>query len=469
PRPGASRRTTGPGPPPASRPQITTTEPDSGGKPNIAGIDAMSSSGEEITTCCRSSPAPSSPCRPVVVIARPPVRPVACPHPRTGRGPPAPRHRTHLRPPRSPRPAPGPIDRPALWRGTRGWESSARCCRWQGGETPYRGDDGRPSPRAVRAVVTRGAEMARHSDLYTLIEPVPDLRSESGQGPVLVHGLEGFSDAGQAIQGATEHLREHLDAQLIAEFDADELVDYRSRRPHLRYSFDHFTGYDEPAIRIHAVKDTDGTPFLLLSGLEPDLRWDRFTESVIDLCEAFGVRMSVGLGAMPLAVPPTRPTHSSAHASDVDLIRGFTAWPGEFAVPGNAGSLLELRMSEHGIPSAGFTVHVPQYLAQTTYPAAVLDLVGNVAEIADLQLPTGSLESAAASFTEQVDSQIADSPEVLNAVEMMEKQFDQFMESRHGSDSLNPGGKPLPSGDEIGAEFERFLAEQSDDEGPSAG
>ncbi|HJC30452.1 MAG TPA: PAC2 family protein [Candidatus Dietzia intestinipullorum] len=311
--------------------------------------------------------------------------------------------------------------------------------------------------------------MARHSDLYTLIEPVPDLRSESGQGPVLVHGLEGFSDAGQAIQGATEHLREHLDAQLIAEFDADELVDYRSRRPHLRYSFDHFTGYDEPAIRIHAVKDTDGTPFLLLSGLEPDLRWDRFTESVIDLCEAFGVRMSVGLGAMPLAVPHTRPTHSSAHASDVDLIRGFTAWPGEFAVPGNAGSLLELRMSEHGIPSAGFTVHVPQYLAQTTYPAAVLDLVGNVAEIADLQLPTGSLESAAASFTEQVDSQIADSPEVLNAVEMMEKQFDQFMESRHGSDSLNPGGKPLPSGDEIGAEFERFLAEQSDDEGPSAG
>lgn len=311
--------------------------------------------------------------------------------------------------------------------------------------------------------------MARHSDLYTLIEPVPDLRSESGQGPVLVHGLEGFSDAGQAIQGATEHLREHLDAQLIAEFDADELVDYRSRRPQLRYSFDHFTGYDEPAIRIHAVKDTDGTPFLLLSGLEPDLRWDRFTESVIDLCEAFGVRMSVGLGAMPLAVPHTRPTHSSAHASDVDLIRGFTAWPGEFAVPGNAGSLLELRMSEHGIPSAGFTVHVPQYLAQTTYPAAVLDLVGNVAEIADLQLPTGSLESAAASFTEQVDSQIADSPEVLNAVEMMEKQFDQFMESRHGSDSLNPGGKPLPSGDEIGAEFERFLAEQSDDEGPSAG
>lgn len=311
--------------------------------------------------------------------------------------------------------------------------------------------------------------MARHSDLYRLIEPIPDLRSESGEGPVLVHGLEGFSDAGQAIKGVTGHLRDSLDSQLIVEFDADELVDYRSRRPHLRYSFDHFAGYDEPAIQLHAVKDTSGTSFLLLSGLEPDLRWDGFTESVIDLASSFGARMSVGLGAMPLAVPHTRPTHSSAHSSDVELIRGFTAWPGEFSVPGNVTSLLELRMAEHGIPSAGFTVHVPQYLSQTAYPAAVLDLVGNIARIADLELPRGELETAAAEFTEQVTAQIADSPEIRSAVELMEKQFDEFMEHRHGSDSLNPGGKPLPSGDEIGAEFERFLAQQTGDDQQGAG
>ena len=311
--------------------------------------------------------------------------------------------------------------------------------------------------------------MARHSDLYRLIQPVPDLRSEDGRGPVLVHALEGFSDAGQAIHGVSEHLREHLDAQLIVEFDADELVDYRSRRPQLRYSFDHFAEYSEPTIQMHSLKDADGTTFLLLSGLEPDLKWDGFTESVIDLADSFGARMSIGLGAIPLGVPHTRPTQSSAHASDVELIRGFTAWPGEFSVPGNVSSLLELRMAEHGIPSAGFTVHVPQYLSQTTYPAAVLNLVGNIAKIGELELPTGELEKAAEEFTAQVTAQIADSVEIRTAVELMEKQYDEFMESRHGSDSLNPGGKPLPSGDEIGAEFERFLAEQSGDDRPSAG
>ncbi|MFN3600917.1 MAG: PAC2 family protein [Dietzia sp.] len=308
--------------------------------------------------------------------------------------------------------------------------------------------------------------MARHSDLYRLIEPVPDLRTESGQGPVLVHALEGFSDAGQAIQGVTEHLKESLDSQLIVEFDADEFVDYRSRRPQVRYSFDHFAGYSEPTIQMHAVKDANGTSFLLLSGLEPDLRWDGFTESVIDLAGSFGARMSIGLGAIPLGVPHTRPTQSSAHASDVELIRGFTAWPGEFSVPGNVSALLELRMAEQGIPSAGFTVHVPQYLSQTSYPAAVLNLVGNIAQISDLELPSGELETAAEDFTTQVTAQISDNPEIRTAVELMEKQYDEFMESRQGSDSLNPGGKPLPSGDEIGAEFERFLAEQTGDDEP---
>ena len=305
--------------------------------------------------------------------------------------------------------------------------------------------------------------MARHSDLYRLIQPVPDLRSEDGRGPVLVHGLEGFSDAGQAIEGVTDHLRDSQDAQLIVEFDVDQLIDYRSRRPHLKYSFDHFAGYDEPAIQIHAVKDTKGTSYLLLSGLEPDLRWDGFTESVVDLAGAFGVRMSIGLGSIPLGVPHTRPTNASAHASDVDLIRGFTAWPGEFSVPGNVGSLLELRMSEHGIPSAGFTVLVPQYLSQTAYPAAVLNLVDSISKVGELDLPTGELEKAAEDFTAQVNAQISHNPEILTAVEQMEKQYDEFMEARMGSDSLNPGGKPLPSGDEIGAEFERFLAQQSGD------
>ena len=57
------------------------------------------------------------------------------------------------------------------------------------------------------------------------------LSSDDGRGPVLIHALEGFSDAGHAIRLAADHLKNSLDTELVASFAIDELLDYRSRRP----------------------------------------------------------------------------------------------------------------------------------------------------------------------------------------------------------------------------------------------
>jgi len=79
------------------------------------------------------------------------------------------------------------------------------------------------------------------------------------------------------------------------------------------------------------------------------------------------------------------------------------------------------------------------------------------------------LETASEEFSAQIAEQIAGSPEILTAVAHMERQFDEYMEAQRGSDSLTPGGKPLPSGDELGAEFERFLAQQSEEDSGDEG
>src|SRR5258705_12532478 len=63
-------------------------------------------------------------------------------------------------------------------------------------------------------------------ELYELSDDLPELGR-----PVLVQALTGFVDAGSATRLAREHLLTSLDAQLIATFDADQLIDYRSRRP----------------------------------------------------------------------------------------------------------------------------------------------------------------------------------------------------------------------------------------------
>jgi proteasome assembly chaperone (PAC2) family protein len=199
--------------------------------------------------------------------------------------------------------------------------------------------------------------------IYELEFPAPQLSSEDGRGPVLIHALEGFSDAGHAIKIAANHLKDTLDTELVASFAIDELLDYRSRRPLMTFKTDHFTHYDDPELNLYALHDSVGTPFLLLAGLEPDLRWERFITAVRLLAERLGVRQVIGLGTIPMAVPHTRPVTMTAHAADKDLIAEHQPWVGEVQVPASVSNLLEYRMTQHGHDAVGFAVRVPHYLA----------------------------------------------------------------------------------------------------------
>ncbi|QLY29447.1 PAC2 family protein [Nocardia huaxiensis] len=303
--------------------------------------------------------------------------------------------------------------------------------------------------------------MDYESRMYELEFPAPQLSSADGAGPVLVHGLEGFTDAGHAVRLATTHLRESLESELVASFDMDELLDYRSRRPLMTFKTDHFSDYTEPELNLWAVKDTAGTPFLLLSGLEPDLRWEKFVTAVRLLSEQLGVRRTIGLSAIPMATPHTRPLGVTAHASDRDLIGDHQGWPGELQVPGSASSLLEYRMAQHGHESVGFSVHVPHYLTQTAYPEAAQTLLENVAENAGLELPLKALTEQAARVREQVNEHISGNAEVETVVQALERQYDSFVTAEERRSSLLASENELPTGDELGAEFEKFLAEQS--------
>ena len=216
--------------------------------------------------------------------------------------------------------------------------------------------------------------------IYALEVPAPQLASPDGRGPVLVHALEGFSDAGHAIRLAAEHLTGTLDSELVASFAIDDLLDYRSRRPMMTFKSDHFSRYEDPRLNLYALRDSVGTPFLLLAGLEPDLKWERFITAVRLLAERLDVRQTIGLGTIPMAVPHTRPVTMTAHSNNRDLIADHQPWVNEVQVPGSVSNLLEYRMAQHGHDAVGFTVHVPHYLAQTDYPAGAEALLEQVAK-----------------------------------------------------------------------------------------
>jgi hypothetical protein len=294
------------------------------------------------------------------------------------------------------------------------------------------------------------------SELYDLAGELPEL-----DAPVLVVAMTGFVDAAGAARLAADHLRSTGGPAPVADFDADQLFDYRARRPAMLFVEDHWESYDDPMIRVQALRDTAGTPFLLLDGPEPDVQWERFVAAVRGLCEQLEVRVSVGLNAIPMAVPHTRPLGVTAHANRRELIAEHRPWLQRVQVPGSAAHLLEYRLGQAGRDAMGFAVHVPHYLAQTDYPAAAQTLLEAVSTATGLTLVTDSLRSAADAVRADVDGQVERSDEVATVVRALEEQYDAYVAGR--ADDLMAGQTgPLPTADELGAELERFLAEQTD-------
>ena len=132
---------------------------------------------------------------------------------------------------------------------------------------------------------------------------------------------------------------------------------------------DHYESYDAPRLVVRLLHDAGGTPYLLLHGPEPDTRWEAFCEAVREVVERFGVTRVVGMGAVPMAVPHTRPIAVTEHANNVELIAGDSRWRGELRIPSSAQALLEVRLGEWGHDALGYVAHIPHYLAQLEYPA----------------------------------------------------------------------------------------------------
>lgn len=298
--------------------------------------------------------------------------------------------------------------------------------------------------------------MAERSELYTLSDDVPEL-----DRPVLIYHFDGFMDAGRAGQLVTRHMLT-MNPRPVATFDVDALIDYRSRRPEMIFDTDRWARYDAPELVVRVCEDAVGVPFLVMTGPEPDHVWERFAAAVVSLTERLGVRLAIGVHGVPMAVPHTRETGLTPHGNCPDLLGDHRSWITRAEVPGSAAALIEYRLAEAGRDAIGFAAQVPHYLTQSAYPTAAIALLRGITAATGLALPVGELEQAAEAARRQVDAEVAASPEVADAVRGLEAQFDAAAEAATNSLPTAGGPSRMPDGEEIAAEFERFLAEQND-------
>jgi len=298
-----------------------------------------------------------------------------------------------------------------------------------------------------------------------LVEFVGESPTDGSQ-PVLVHAMHGFIDAGSGGRIAAEHLLSTLDNSVAARFDIDLLMDYRSRRPAMVFEDQAFIAYEEPLLAVHRLMDAAGVPFLLLSGPEPDLMWLRFIDAVDMLLDKFEVRLMIGLTAIPWATPHTRALGVIAHSADPALVQGYEAFGAAVRVPGHVDVLLEQRLGTRGRATMGFAGQVPHYLSQVEYPDAAARLLDALAGATGLTLPTKSLSEAGTEVRRVIDAQIAESEETLSVVHVLEEQYDAQVRVR-ASGAAGEEGNDTSTGDDLAAQFERFLAERDRGSGAS--
>jgi len=278
--------------------------------------------------------------------------------------------------------------------------------------------------------------------IYRLVG-APDLVA-----PTFVVALDGWVDAGGAATTAAGLLNK--DATVVAIFDPDELFDYRARRPTLLIHDGRPNSLTWPELAIRHLRRPDGQDVLVLTGPEPDYRWQAMSAAAVDLAQHFGVAEWISLGAIPAAVPHTRAVPILGTASRPGLLRGNVA-PGPaglLRVPSAAISVLDLAIAESDIPSLGYFAQVPHYIAGA-YPAAAIALAGAIGRHIGGEPSLGELPEEARQMAGRLDAAAAADESTREYIERLESMVD---ESR------------LPEGDDLISEIERFLREGSRDD-----
>lgn len=295
------------------------------------------------------------------------------------------------------------------------------------------------------------------------------LAREDLRGLNMLMAISGFADAGHVVTQLAGELLEVLDAEPVALFDIDQLLDYRSRRPRITFEQDHLTDYRQPRLALYRMLDSLGQPFLFLTGQEPDLQWERFTQAVLGLIERFDVNLVSWVHSIPMPVPHTRPIGATVHGNRPDLIEGISAWRSTVEIPSAIGHLLEYRLAAAGRNVVGYAIHVPHYLSDAEYPPAAVAGLEYLGAAASLMLPSERLREAGRIVERQIAEQTEGSADVAAVVGNLEKQYDEHAHGNTRRSLLAGDNDELPGADELGAAVEAYLASRDNDATPDDG
>lgn len=277
--------------------------------------------------------------------------------------------------------------------------------------------------------------------------------------PLLIVMMTGWIDASNAAATAMETLVSRTNATTLYEFDPDQFVDYRARRPTMELRNGVNTRIDWATPKLMLGRDRDLRDLLLLTGPEPDSKWQFFAAEVANLARTLGVRRMLGLGAYPVATPHTRDVKISCTCNTNELAESLPYLKNSLDVPAGVEAVLERAMALVEIDAIGLWAQVPHYVSSMSYPGASLALLNAASEVGSVELDSGDLRDMASVLRDRLDRLMKENPEH----ETMLKQLEYAFDTANSPEETPLVDGPLPSGDQLAAELEQFLREHRSD------
>jgi proteasome assembly chaperone (PAC2) family protein len=298
---------------------------------------------------------------------------------------------------------------------------------------------------------------------YVTYNEEPTLRR-----PVLILAFAGWNDASEVATTAVKFLISRWDATKFAEIDSEEFYNFARVRPHVRIEEDFTRAITWPEnafyYYVDPLLDRD---FVLLIGIEPNLKWRTFSDQILDVCQKVGVQSALSLGGLVADVPHTRPPRITAFSSDPDLTERFPELSirrSRYEGPTGIVGVLADSFTRAGIPVGSLWGNVPHYISASPNPKVVSGLLHRLSTIYSLGLELSEMERAGRRFERQVNEALAHNPEVAQYVKQLEAREDDPSPDDLELDEEEDVGE-LPKGEEIVRQLEEFLKLRSSDPG----
>lgn len=282
------------------------------------------------------------------------------------------------------------------------------------------------------------------------IEQRPEL-----ERPVLIAAFRGWNDGAQGASLAGGYLAKIWNAQQFASIDPETFYDFQATRPMVSLVDGITRRVDWPDNDFYSATPSGlGRGALLLLGVEPNLRWKRFTSLIVELALEYDVELVVTLGALLADVPHTRPAPVTGTATDPALVERLGLQTSRYEGPTGIVGVLHDACRTASLPSVSLWAAVPHYVSLAPSPRAALALCQRLGDLLESPIDTAELEEAVEAYTARVTEAVATDEETAEYVQELEQRAEMIAES------------DLPSGDSLAAELTRFLRERDEQDGP---